>query len=52
MKAVTQAIGHVWAPARSGLYAALPRLVKHGLAQSSAVAQSSRPDKQRVPDLA
>ena len=45
-KAVTQAIGHVWAPARSGLYAALPRLVKLGLAQSKAVAQSSRPDKQ------
>jgi len=46
MKAVTQAIGHVWSPARSGLYAALPRLVKLGLAQSKAVAQSSRPDKQ------
>ena len=46
MKAVTQAIGHIWAPARSGLYAALPRLVKLGLARSRAVAQSSRPDKQ------
>jgi len=46
MKAVTQAIGHVWAPARSGLYAALPRLVKLGLAEARAIAQASRPDKQ------
>ena len=45
LKAVTQAIGHIWAPARSGLYAALPRLVALGLAQSRAVAQSTRPDK-------
>ncbi len=45
-RAVTQAIGHVWAPARSGLYAALPRLVKLGLAQGRVVTQSSRPDKQ------
>jgi PadR family transcriptional regulator AphA len=45
LKAVTQAIGHIWSPARSGLYAALPRLVKLGLAQSRSVAQSSRPDK-------
>jgi len=45
VKAVTQAIGHIWAPARSGLYAALPRLVKLGLAESRAVAQASRPDK-------
>ena len=34
MKAVTQAIGHVWAPARSGLFAALPRLARQGLASS------------------
>jgi DNA-binding PadR family transcriptional regulator len=46
LKAVTKAIGHIWSPARSGLYAALPRLVKLGLAQSRSVAQSSRPDKQ------
>lgn len=31
-KAVEQAIGHVWSPARSGLYATLPRLAKDGLA--------------------
>ena len=35
MKAVTQAIGHIWSPARSGLYAALPRLVKLGLARAA-----------------
>jgi DNA-binding PadR family transcriptional regulator len=46
MKAVTQAIGHIWTPARSGLYAALPRLVHAGLAHSRSVVQSARPDKQ------
>jgi DNA-binding PadR family transcriptional regulator len=46
MKAVTQAIGHIWTPARSGLYAALPRLVHAGLAHSRSVTQSTRPDKQ------
>lgn len=45
LKAVTNAIGHIWAPARSGLYAALPRLVHLGLARSRAVVQTSRPDK-------
>src|SRR5947209_20028556 len=30
--AVERSIGHVWAPARSGLYACLPRLAKNGLA--------------------
>jgi PadR family transcriptional regulator, regulatory protein AphA len=45
LKAVTNAIGHIWSPARSGLYASLPRLVKLGLAESRSVAQSSRPDK-------
>jgi len=43
---VAKAIAHVWSPARSGLYAVLPRLVSDGLAQRRAVAQSSRPDKQ------
>jgi DNA-binding PadR family transcriptional regulator len=31
-KAVEKAIGHVWSPAKSGLYATLPRLAKDGLA--------------------
>jgi DNA-binding PadR family transcriptional regulator len=33
-KAVENAIGHIWAPARSGLYACLPRLAKAGLASA------------------
>jgi DNA-binding PadR family transcriptional regulator len=45
-KLVAQAIAHVWSPARSGLYAVLPRLVKDGLAQRRVVSQSPRPDKQ------
>ncbi len=45
-KLVAQAIAHVWSPARSGLYAVLPRLVDDGLAQRRLVTQSSRPDKQ------
>jgi DNA-binding PadR family transcriptional regulator len=45
-KYVTQAIGHVWAPARSQLYAVLPRLTADGLARSRRVRQESRPDKQ------
>src|SRR5215472_12369152 len=31
-KAVDRAIGHIWSPAKSGLYATLPRLAKEGLA--------------------
>lgn len=31
-KAVDQAIGHIWSPAKSGLYATLPRLANDGLA--------------------
>jgi DNA-binding PadR family transcriptional regulator len=43
---VERAIGHIWAPARSGLYATLPRLVRDGLADARHVAQAARPDKQ------
>ncbi len=32
-KAVERAIGHVWSPAKSGLYATLPRLANEGLAE-------------------
>jgi DNA-binding PadR family transcriptional regulator len=46
LKLVQQAIAHVWSPARSGLYAVLPRLVANGLASRRHVAQSTRPDKQ------
>jgi DNA-binding PadR family transcriptional regulator len=33
-KLVERAIGHVWSPARSGLFATLPRLAKAGLADA------------------
>src|SRR5689334_9893342 len=33
---VERAIGHVWSPARSGLFATLPRLAKAGLVESRA----------------
>src|SRR3954467_7440730 len=46
LKLVEQAIGHVWSPARSGLYAVLPRLVAGGNASRRSVSQSTRPDKQ------
>jgi DNA-binding PadR family transcriptional regulator len=45
LKMVTKAIGNVWAPARSQLYALLPRLVRDGLAESRHVPQERRPDK-------
>jgi DNA-binding PadR family transcriptional regulator len=32
-KAVERAIGHIWSPARSGIFATLPRLAKDGLAE-------------------
>src|SRR3954451_14592827 len=46
LKLVEQAIGHVWSPARSGLYAVLPRLVAARHASRRSVTQSTRPDKQ------
>jgi DNA-binding PadR family transcriptional regulator len=46
VKLVEQAIAHVWSPARSGLYAVLPRLVRDGLASSRVLARSRRPEKQ------
>ena len=39
-------VGHIWAPARSQIYAVLPRLVRRGLAARRDVAQETRPDKQ------
>jgi DNA-binding PadR family transcriptional regulator len=46
LKLVTRSIAHVWAPARSGLYAVLPRLDRAGLVKSRRVSQKARPDKQ------
>jgi DNA-binding PadR family transcriptional regulator len=46
LKHASRSVGHVWAPAKSRLYALLPRLVRDGLATSRTIAQSSRPDKE------
>ena len=43
---VERSVGYFWAPARSQIYAVLPRLVDAGLARRRQVRQSSRPDKQ------
>jgi DNA-binding PadR family transcriptional regulator len=43
---VSRSIGHVWAPAKSRLYAVLPRLAADALAHGRQVRQSGRPDKQ------
>ena len=45
-KRVGRAIGHVWAPARSQLYALLPRLVADGHVRVRTIRQETRPDKQ------
>jgi DNA-binding PadR family transcriptional regulator len=45
LKLMSKAIGHVWAPAKSQLYAALPRLEREGMVEGRVVTQSSRPDK-------
>jgi DNA-binding PadR family transcriptional regulator len=45
-KKAERSVGYVWAPARSQIYAVLPRLVRQGLARSRRVRQSGRPDKQ------
>jgi DNA-binding PadR family transcriptional regulator len=45
MKSVTHAIGYVWAPAKTQLYALLPRLAERGLATSRTVREGARPEK-------
>lgn len=45
-KLVAKSIAHVWSPARSGLYAVLPRLERDGLVSSRRVSQKTRPAKQ------
>jgi DNA-binding PadR family transcriptional regulator len=44
-KALERAIGHVWKPARSGLYATLPRLARAGLVVGRSVARPRRPEQ-------
>lgn len=46
LKRMSTSIGLVWAPAKSQLYAVLPRLARDGLAGRREVVQSARPDKQ------
>ena len=46
LKRIEGSVGYMWAPARSQLYAVLPRLVRGGLARRRVVRQSDRPDKQ------
>lgn len=45
-KAAEASVGYVWTPAKSHLYAVLPRLVAGGFATTRRVAQARRPDKQ------
>src|SRR5579862_5296370 len=42
---VQRSIGQVWTPARSGLYATLPRLARSELVRYRVVVQTTRPDK-------
>ena len=45
MKFVSQAIGYVWAPAKTQLYALLPKLAERGLASSRVTRDGARPEK-------
>jgi PadR family transcriptional regulator AphA len=42
---VERSVGYFWKPARSQIYAVLPRLVERGLAEGRRVRQDTRPDK-------
>jgi PadR family transcriptional regulator, regulatory protein AphA len=44
-KAVESSVGYFWGPAKSQIYAVLPRLVNDGYASVRKVAQDQRPDK-------
>lgn len=44
-KAVDASVGYFWKPAKTQIYAVLPRLVAAGLATRRAVVQPDRPDK-------
>ena len=45
-KAIEHSVGYFWGPAKSQIYAVLPRLVEAGYVKCRRVAQSQRPDKQ------
>lgn len=44
-KDVERSVGYFWAPAKTQIYATLPRLVESGHATQQKVVQSARPDK-------
>jgi DNA-binding PadR family transcriptional regulator len=46
LKRAEGSVGHMWSPAKSQLYAVLPRLVAAGLATRKAARQKGRPEKQ------
>ena len=46
LKRAEDSVAHMWSPAKSQLYAVLPRLVDAGLARRRNVRQQGRPDKQ------
>ena len=46
LKRAERSVAHMWAPAKSQLYAVLPRLVEAGLAGRRTVRQTGRPNKQ------
>lgn len=46
LKRAERSVAHMWAPAKSQLYAVLARLVEAGLAGRRTVRQTGRPDKQ------
>ena len=45
LKAIEQSIGFFWTPAKSQLYALLPKLVERGLLEARRIEQDRRPDK-------
>ena len=46
LRQARKSVANIWAPAKTQLYAVLPRLVAAGLATQRAVVQERRPDKQ------
>ncbi len=44
-KDVERSVGYFWAPAKTQIYATLPRLVESGHATQQKVVQSARPNK-------
>jgi DNA-binding PadR family transcriptional regulator len=46
LKQARRSIGHIWTPAKTQLYALLPRLVRDGLASQRVVRQERAPAKQ------